>query len=517
MVRLSARTTDDAVDLMRFEMPNLLEDMSNRSSSNMATTLGADGYVTVETLTTFRFDNRNNRISRTVTGAESYVMTYTYDLNNRLLSKTRTGSNPATTTFTYDRNGNQLTQTTGNSTKGLIYDAFNHLVRVVHGNMVAVYEYRADGLRLSKTVNGHTTTHVWEQGSIILEMNGSGAVVNRFSRGLGHLIHSEHHGFYVFNVRGDVVQRVDGTGAILHTYRYDAFGNQLNGSETNTNPFRFAAEYYDWETGFIYLRARFYNPAIGRFISEDPYWTIHNMQFGRNPNPNNPVPCIQAIMQSSNLFVYVMNNPIRFIDPLGLWGRDVHVVRTTEWAIEAGFTEAQARLLTFANYYGVDFHLRTGFFNFITGTPYHFNRAAYGERDSRLVRSDRFFYNAVSMANAAIERRDNDLANLSASALFRDQRIANIHFRFEREFNNALMELGRSLHPLQDIFAHGNLSHHVVNVGGDNRRRADNINWDWVNDGNYNRLVPSTEQARLNATRAATMDQFSRFMNALKW
>jgi len=138
-------------------------------------------------------------------------------------------------------------------------------------------------------------------------MNGSGAVVNRFSRGLGHLIHSEHHGFYVFNVRGDVVQRVDGTGAILHTYRYDAFGNQLNGNETNTNPFRFAAEYYDFETGFIYLRARFMNPAIGRFISEDPYWTIFNMQSST-----------EAKMQAANLFVFVSNNPVMFIDPSGL-------------------------------------------------------------------------------------------------------------------------------------------------------------------------------------------------------
>jgi len=206
----------------------------------------------------------------------------------------------------------------------LHYDVFNHLVRVVQGNMVAVYDYRADGLRHSKTVNGHTTTHVWDRGSIILEMNGSDAVVNRFSRGLGHLIHSEHHGFYVFNVRTDVIQRVDANGAILHTYRYDAFGNQLNGSETNTNPFRFAAEYYDWETGFIYLRARYLNPAIGRFISEDPYWTIHNMQFGTNPRRMNEhlsrysiVPDAWVIIQAGNLFVYTANNPVLFVDPTG--------------------------------------------------------------------------------------------------------------------------------------------------------------------------------------------------------
>jgi len=155
-------------------------------------------------------------------------------------------------------------------------------------------------------------------------MNGSGAVVNRFSRGLGHLIHSYHHGFYLFNVRGDVVQRVDNDGNVIHTYRYDAFGNQLNGNETNTNPFRFAGEYWDWSSGFIYLRARFFNPAIGRFISEDPYWTIHNMQFGTSPrimnvhsNRSTMMPDAWVILQAGNLFVFCANNPVQFIDPSG--------------------------------------------------------------------------------------------------------------------------------------------------------------------------------------------------------
>ena len=278
------------------------------------------------TTTVFGFDARNNRVLRTVTGdEESYVVAYTYDLNNRLLQKTRTGDEPAVTTFTYDRNGNQLTQSViagsdPQSQKTLTYDAFNHLVRVEQGNSVSVYAYRADGLRHTKTVNGHTTTHVWDRGSIILEMNGSGAVVNRFSRGVGHLIRSYHHGFYLFNARTDVVQRVDSNGDILHTYRYDAFGNQLNGDEVNTNPFRFAGEYYDFETGFIYLRARFYNSLTGRMLSEDPHWNIRNMQFGDSPTMHSGRyrPHVWSIMQSGNLFVFAMNNPIAFIDPSGL-------------------------------------------------------------------------------------------------------------------------------------------------------------------------------------------------------
>ena len=204
-------------------------------------------------------------------------------------------------------------------TKTLTYDAFNHLIRVEKDGMIATYTYRADSLRHSKTVNGATMTHVWNFGSIVLERNASGAVVNRFHRGLGHLISSEHHGFYLFNVRGDVVQRVDSAGNVIHAYVYDAFGNEQNKDSVNTNPFRFSGEYYDFETGFIYLRARFYNPVLGRFISEDPHWNIRNMQFGDRPamRVNRAMPNSLAIMQAGNLYAYTINNPVMWTDPSG--------------------------------------------------------------------------------------------------------------------------------------------------------------------------------------------------------
>jgi len=142
-------------------------------------------------------------------------------------------------------------------------------------------------------------------------------------------------------VRTDVVQRVDNAGNVIHTYRYDAFGNQLNGSETNTNPFRFAGEYYDGETGFIYLRARFYNPLTGRMLSEDPHWTIDNMIFGDDVRRINEhldrytmIPDVLAIMQAANLFVFGINNPVRFIDPSGL--RVVDLGRGWSARIERG-------------------------------------------------------------------------------------------------------------------------------------------------------------------------------------
>jgi len=269
------------------------------------------------------------------------------------------------------------------------YDLFNQLVAVTNNNHTASYTYRADGLRLSKAVNNGTTnnpaatttiTHIWDGSFIVLEMQinpsinpdnpNNPHITNRFLRGAGgQLIHSYHHGWYLFNARGDVIQRVDSQGQILHNYLYDAFGNEVDltlhntdpnnpdndnnnpdndnnnsnnpnnpdndnsnsnnpnnpyndnnpatNAPINTNPWRFAGEYWDFETQTYYLRARYFNPRTGRFTQPDPFWGVHNMQgsLGITGARGNPHPW--HIMQAGNLFVYTMGNPVFFVDPSG--------------------------------------------------------------------------------------------------------------------------------------------------------------------------------------------------------
>ncbi|RAV02765.1 hypothetical protein DQG13_08950 [Paenibacillus sp. YN15] len=71
--------------------------------------------------------------------------------------------------------------------------------------------------------------------------------------------------------------------------------------ETYSNAIRYAGEFYDAESGLIYLRARYYNPYTGRFISEDSYWG----------EDNRPL--------SLNRYTYVLNSPLMFWDPTGHW------------------------------------------------------------------------------------------------------------------------------------------------------------------------------------------------------
>jgi RHS repeat-associated protein len=126
-------------------------------------------------------------------------------------------------------------------------------------------------LRYSKTVNGVTVTHIWDGQNIVAELSDEG-VTALYLRGINLISATTAEGtkYYNYNAHGDVVQLVDSTGQLLWTYRYDAFGVEQEPSETDTNPFRYCAEYFDAETGTIYLRARYYDPVIGRFTTEDP-------------------------------------------------------------------------------------------------------------------------------------------------------------------------------------------------------------------------------------------------------
>lgn len=95
------------------------------------------------------------------------------------------------------------------------------------------------------------------------------------------------------------MQLVDKNGTVVNNYEYDEWGNILTSKETVGNPFKYAGEVYDSETGLYYLRARYYDPQMGRFINEDSY----------EGQVNNPL--------SLNLYTYCFNNPIIYVDPTG--------------------------------------------------------------------------------------------------------------------------------------------------------------------------------------------------------
>jgi RHS repeat-associated protein len=88
------------------------------------------------------------------------------------------------------------------------------------------------------------------------------------------------------------------TGTLAQTYAYDSFGNTTNSSGSLTNFFRYAGREFDTESG-LFNRARYYGPSVGRFLSEDP---------------------LEFLGGDENLYAYVWNDPLQYIDPTGTWG-----------------------------------------------------------------------------------------------------------------------------------------------------------------------------------------------------
>ena len=151
------------------------------------------------------------------------------------------------------------------------------------------------------------TTNVWDGMNIVAELDADGNVVNRWIRGFG-LLRDMHGVWFIHNGLGDVAALMNQAGQVLRRYRYSAFGVEFDQDPADTNPWRYRGEYFDTETGMVYLRARFMNPRTGRFITADPYWGVHNMQA-----------CVLSMRQAGNLFVFGLNNPLMFRDPTGLY------------------------------------------------------------------------------------------------------------------------------------------------------------------------------------------------------
>ena len=170
----------------------------------------------------------------------------------------------------------------------------------------------------------------------------------------------------LFNAHGDVTELVSDSGTVTHKYDYDAFGVEKKPDPLDGNPFRYCGEYYDGETKTYYLRARYYDPDIGRFSQQDTHWNTANSIYGDNPQKINEredklglksysyAPQITAVMQSGNLYVYCGNSPTSYTDPNGsewyhwLIGGLIVAAATTASTIAAGAFIGTSLMLSIA-------------------------------------------------------------------------------------------------------------------------------------------------------------------------
>ncbi|NEM90890.1 RHS repeat-associated core domain-containing protein [Galbitalea soli] len=319
----------------------------NDASQETSTAL-ANGSTALDAFAYGR-DNVGNETSVTPSnGALGGSMSFTYDSNNQLAASVVSG---ATITNTFDSAGNPtkvgaVTQvfdtadrlcwtstgtpanptcsspTPGANLYGSNYDgertsmtpsagvATNYTwngageLAGISGATTANYVYNGDGLRSAKTAGGTTTHFTWSEGAVVPELltdgtsnylyGPSGAPIEQTS------VSGASSPSWIFaDAHGSTAALLDLAGAVVGRYAYSAWGAVASHSGARSTSLQFNGQYVDDETGFIYLRARYYDPATALFLSVDA-----------------------MVGETLSAFTYANNNPLTNVDPLGLWSTE---------------------------------------------------------------------------------------------------------------------------------------------------------------------------------------------------
>ncbi len=219
---------------------------------------------------------------------------YQYNRKNQLVRRAAGGE---AWDYTYDLQGNLLREAGPKVERQYLYDTENRQIRVLSGGKeIQENRYDGEGMRAGLTVNGRESTFLYEAGNLYAESDEAGAEISRYIRGNG-LAGLEYRGKLYGVHRDEQLSTgwVAGEAGVPESaYEYDAFGMLLGGHGNIPNRLLYGGQQYDAETEQYYLRARYYNPVIGRFMQEDTYRG-----------------------DGLNLYAYCANNPVMYYDPSG--------------------------------------------------------------------------------------------------------------------------------------------------------------------------------------------------------
>jgi RHS repeat-associated protein len=246
-------------------------------------------------IATYTYDSNSNRLTATTSSGTSNG---SYDAQDRLLTY-------GSASYIYSANGELATKTVGSQTTTYQYDVLGNLLGVTLPNSTHIsYITDAENNRVAKKVNGTVVAgFLYDVGDLVAQLDANNQIVSQFVYGSGsaapdymvkggatYRIFSDHLGsprLVVDSTTGQIVERID----------YDEFGNVTNDTNPGFQPFGFAGGLYDQDTRLLRFGARDYDPATGRWTSKDP---------------------IRFNGGDTNLYGYVLNDPINFFDPTGL-------------------------------------------------------------------------------------------------------------------------------------------------------------------------------------------------------
>jgi RHS repeat-associated protein len=278
----------------------------------------------------YQYDNDYRLTTEAITGdiSQNGTIAYTYDpVGNRTQVTSTVPAIPASGTLaydandrstpdSYDANGNLLSSGTGTN----LFDFENKLVQDGGANVL----YDGDGNRVSETVGGVTTSYLVDTqnptgDAQVVDELVNGSVSRTYAYGGQRISQNQLIGgvwtpsFYGYDAHGSVRYLGNLNATITDTYEYDAFGNLIASAGSTPNNYLFSGEQFDSALGLYQLRARWYRPATGRFISRDPEEGSRDLPLSFNP------------------YIYTSDNPVNRIDPTGR-------ADAVEVALEEGIT-----------------------------------------------------------------------------------------------------------------------------------------------------------------------------------
>ena len=285
--RLAGLTRPNGInDALTYNGDDLLSRASTAGSSTVASSTYAYGPTGLRTsstdsagaTTTYNYDPIGELTGATPSGGP--VQTYGYDAAENRTDGTYNAAeeltSDGTATYAYDADGQLTKRTTIATGSTTTYDwNAQHLLTAVHlaDGTTETFAYDPLGNRVSVTNGSGTTSYVYDGGDIHLEYDGApgGNPAAVYTDGAGtdqmlEMARGGHRYSYLVDGQGSTIALADETGNITQRYSYDAFG-QVTATGTLANPFTYTGRELDQATGLYYYRARWYDSALGRFLS----------------------------------------------------------------------------------------------------------------------------------------------------------------------------------------------------------------------------------------------------------
>ncbi|MFH0837450.1 MAG: RHS repeat-associated core domain-containing protein, partial [Candidatus Aenigmatarchaeota archaeon] len=247
------------------------------------------------------FGNRLKKISN------SGTTLYTYGSDDKLLTA-------GTAQYEYDANGNQIKKSEAGQNTTYEYNTEDRLIKATLPNGKTVqYTYGPTGQRTSRTDENGTVYFLYDSNDVLMELNSAGNQLAKYTFGPGidepiSMTRSGSTYYYHTDGIGSVTALTDTSQNTAASYTYDEFGVISSQTGTINNQFKYTSRENDPTVGLYYYRARFYDSTTGRFLSKDP-----------------------LRLYDENRYAYVNNNPVNFVDPLGLWSSRMAFIYSKEF------------------------------------------------------------------------------------------------------------------------------------------------------------------------------------------